>query len=135
MTRAEDAPNYLCSCAVHPIPLVIRVVQVYTIVPSGSNVRYPRLRLVVRCCSLGVTKFTIFISSPIHTTSASVFHSFVVSPADYSEHLPCYRDILRNGTLGLCDDIWQMLHPMLNNVSAYQFYCQPDTPDSTLLQK
>ena len=58
----------------------------------------------------------------------------VIVFVDYSEHLPCYRDILKNGTLGLCDDIWAVLHPMLNNVSAYQFYCQPDDTASRALQ-
>ena len=47
----------------------------------------------------------------------------------------CYQEVLQNETLQQCSHVYLELQPLRESVNAYQFYCLPDSKNSTNLQQ
>ena len=51
----------------------------------------------------------------------------------YKSSSKCYRRMMVEGRLDTCDSQWIRLGQVLRNVSAVQFYCQPENSKRRLL--
>ena len=55
----------------------------------------------------------------------NLYHLATYFPA-YRDHLACYQTLQENQTLATCFHIYGSLMPLLNQLTAFQFYCLPD---------
>jgi hypothetical protein len=53
----------------------------------------------------------------------------------YLSQLKCYKSVVKSKNLTECDTVWDTLQPMLNEVSAHQFYCKRSNEQTQVLHR